>query len=133
MTKKFVCLMDDGSIFRMPSPYWDKALSIKYPVGRWSEIKKIFRQTVAKHWQEKTVPTKFDEDEPWEEEYKSHADLGRDVMYPYIRAPLMGLALAEKTGGKVVALQKGKGKVVIYSDKKPKEMTIKEALVSNLT
>lgn len=128
--KRFICLMEDNSMFRMPDPEWNRALGMKYPVRKWAKIKKVFREDVAKHFQARTVPTKFNWDEPWENEYKNHAELAKEVMYVHIRAPLMGIILAEATEGKskVIALSRNEqGKATIYSDKKPKKTTIEEA------
>lgn len=124
----FVCIMEDGSEFRMPLPEWDEALSMKYPIEDWEEIKKIFKDIVTKHWQERTIPTKFGWDEPWDKEYKNHAELGEDVMYQYIRAPLLGLILAKKTEGKSKVAALSDEGVTIYSDKESEQMSMDKFL-----
>lgn len=126
--ENFICIMEDGSEFRMPCPEWDKALSMKYPVEEWEKIKELFKKQVAKHWKEKTVPTKFSFDEHYETEYENQAELGRDVMYQYIRVPLMGIALAEATGGKSKVVALSDKDVTIYSDKEPEKMSMDKFL-----
>lgn len=81
---KIIVTMEDGSIFTMPDESWTKAFRIKY-AGEEKEALSIFKETVAKHWREHTVPTKFGWDDEWEENYQDHASLGKDVMYVYIR------------------------------------------------
>lgn len=55
----FVCQMKDGSIFTIPNESWQKAYGMKYEKDNQSEIKKIFIELTAKHWKQKTIPTKF--------------------------------------------------------------------------
>ena len=88
--------MLDGSVFRMPSQLWEKAFDIKYG-DRKVEAIEAFKRITAKHFEEKTVPTKFGFDEPWSapDQYKTHAELGKDVMYVYIRTALLAVVLEE--------------------------------------
>jgi hypothetical protein len=114
----FECRMHDGSIFRMPNPTWDRAYWNKYGSEDQESIKRLFCSEVVKHWKNRTVPTKFDYDESWESGFDNQAALGEKVMYQYIRAALMGLVLAEMSGGKSHVIGIGdKGKLTEYGVK----------------
>lgn len=131
MTQTFKCIMDDRSEFAMPNDKWNKAFSLKYPIDRWEEVKEAFRKEVARHWYNRTTPTKFGFAEPWGEEYQNQAELAEQVMYCRIRAALFGLILAEETGGqgKVIAFS-GDG-ATVYSDKEPEKKRFDELFGNN--
>jgi len=86
--------MLDGSMFEFPDELRQRAFLIKYR-GEEEEALEMFRQITEKHWGERSIPTKFGSDVPWEEEYVNHGDLGHEVMYIYIRTAMMGVYLAE--------------------------------------
>ncbi len=91
---KIIVTMEDGSIFIMPHGAWVKAFRIKYG-GMEKEAIQRFKKVVAKHWRERTIPTKFGFDDGWEEEYPDQASLGAEVMYQYIRAALLAVVMEE--------------------------------------
>ena len=98
--------MLDGSVFVMPNESWQKAFELKYGDKK-KEAIEAFKQITKKHFEEKTVPTKFGLDMPWENpcEYSNHAELGEEVMYVYIRTALLAVVmeeLAKKSGMKKV-------------------------------
>lgn len=116
---KIIVTMEDGSIFTMPDDRWVKAFRIKYG-GEEKEALSRFKYVVAKHWRERTIPTKFDWDEPWEEDYSDQASLGRDVMYQFIRIALLAVVMEES------ALEQG-------GDWQPKVLGIGEEGVTEYT
>ncbi len=129
---KIIVTMDDGSIFMMPDGAWIKAFRIKYG-GMEKEALRLFKQVVAKHWREHTVPTKFGFDEDWEEEYPDQASLGMDVMYQYIRAPLLAVVMeeeamkrGEKTAPTVVGIDRDR--VTKYTGHSEHDITLEKAL-----
>jgi hypothetical protein len=130
----FTCKMEDGSIFMMPNPHWQKAFEMKYGKGENKKIKKIFARLTAKHWKNKTEPTKYDFDEAWNKKYKNHAELGSEVMYQYIRTALMGIAFSMLSGcneAKVIGLNKD-GTATTYSgSEKKKYKNLEVALCSH--
>jgi len=96
--------MLDGSVFVMPNESWQKAFELKYGDKK-KEAIEAFKQITKRHFEEKTVPTKFGLDMPWENphEYSNHAELGEEVMYVYIRTALLAVVmeeLAKKSGMK---------------------------------
>lgn len=92
-TELLTVQMLDGSIFVMPNEYWQKAFELKYG-DRKEEAIEAFKQITKKHFEARTCPTKFGIDEVWEEgEYSTHAELGKEVMYVYIRAALLAVAM----------------------------------------
>jgi hypothetical protein len=119
--------MLDGSIFEMPNEHWQKAFDIKYGSQKEQAIE-AFKNITKKHFDEKTVPTKFGYDEDWEEvgSFTTHAELGNEVMYIYIRAALFAVvmeAMAEKTGKpspRVLAVSKDK--IMEYTGHSAKEV-----------
>ena len=132
--------MHDGSIFRMPNESWQEALDLKYAEMGIADLKSAFRDEVRHHWETKTVPTKFHDDDSWEEffsgsswpqfdgrtTFKDHADLGFVVMYQHIRVPMMGIALAKmsKEEGKESPGAIGvhsDGSATVYKDGKKKK------------
>jgi len=125
-TKLLEVEMLDGSVFKMPDKYWQKAFDIKYGNYREQAID-AFREITKKHFEEKTVPTRFGWNEPWpkKDAYKSHAELGVDVMYVYIRAALLAIVMAELTPEgqpkpKVIAL--GKDGAIEYTDEGKRQL-----------
>lgn len=54
--------MKDGSIYTVPKP-WVRALTMKADDEK--AVINSLRQSVANHYQNKTVPTKFGSDEEW--------------------------------------------------------------------
>jgi len=105
----FSVTLSDGSVFTMPDPRWQRALELKNPKG-WNtpSFEEEFRQAVAKYWEERKEPTKFEFDEPWQEEYETQAALAEKVMYQYIRAALFAVAFKEMgVETQVIALSDG--------------------------
>ncbi len=98
--------MKDGSTFKMEES-WSEAVHIKY--GHFTEeMKHEYAEVVAKHWDTKTIPTKFGYDEKWAGDiYKDQAELAPRVIYIDLRAVLMGMTLSRATGGegKVIAMR----------------------------
>jgi len=124
--------MLDGSIYKIDNKFWLKALDMKLQAegldfGKFIEV---FPKIVEKHWNDKTVPTKFGRDSSWEEyfqyigssndSFSDMADLADAVCYAYIRAYLMGIVLSTMSEGrcKVMALS-GDG-VTVIGDKSAK-------------
>jgi len=119
--------MLDESTFEMPSKEWEEAFQIKYGDDKERAIEE-FKQAVAHHWRNRTIPTKFGWDVSWDDagdfdelakrEYLNHADLGRVVLYCSIRAALMGLILHRLSGGKskVLAMNQD-GNLIEYGEK----------------
>ena len=66
--------MKDGSEFLIKNPYWMKALDMKLNSEDFSyeDFTKLIRAKTDIHWRKRTVPTKFGNDEPWEESIRSH-------------------------------------------------------------
>lgn len=129
---KIIVSMDDGSIFIMPEAAWVKAFRIKYG-GREKEALQRFKETVAKHCKEHTVPTKFGFDDDWEEEYPDQASLGQEVMYQYIRAALLAVVMeeeamkrGEKTAPTVVGVDRDR--VTEYTGHGKRDITLEKAL-----
>ncbi len=123
-------MMLDESTFEMLCKEWEEAFQIKYGDDKERAIEE-FRQAVAHHWKNRTIPTKFGWDVSWDEagdldelakrDYLNHADLGRVVMYCSIRAPLMGLLLHRMSRGKSKVLAIGEdGKLIEYGEKRRK-------------
>jgi hypothetical protein len=121
--------MKDGSVYDESNIYWVKAINMRIK-ERGEGWTKDFALEVDKHWKQKTIPTKFDWDDPWKKKYKNHADLAQEVMYPYIRVIIMGLAFEElspkKKKAKVLALNND-GSVTEYPSGK-KHKNIDEAI-----
>lgn len=71
----------DGSVYQISDPRWQRALELKNPAG-WNSpsFREGFCQVVAKYWEEKEEPTKFEFDEPWQEEYETQAALAEKVI-----------------------------------------------------
>lgn len=139
--------LPDGSVYELKHKKWKKALVFKLQAEGldikkdFKEIQAIFNSKVKKHWDNKTVPTKFEWDIPWKEYFQEQmklykngdikkpvtkfnrmSDLADVVMYQIIRAALMGLILSELTKNRkkkshVIALSGDEA--VIYSNKKP--------------
>lgn len=132
--------MLDRSIFIMPNMFWQRAFNLKYGKVK-DEAIKAFRDDTAKHWKEKTYPTKFG-DESWKtfifpdglRTFRTHAELGYDVMYHVLRCQILALAMAEydrkrgkKSKARVIGF--GKGSITVYSDSKPRIVgSVEEAL-----
>ena len=89
---KFVLL--DNSVWEMSHPIWLEAWDMKRgtPEG--------FAKACLRAWLGAGEPAKF-----------NHAYFAGDVMYRFLRAAIMGIALSEETGGKsrVVGLQEDGG------------------------
>lgn len=119
--------MLDSSIFTFPNKYWLKAFKIKYGDNE-EEAIKIFKELTQKHFNNKSVPTKFDEDDKWKQEYKNQAELGLDVMYQYIRASLLAIVMSEmakETGEEkpeVAVIGIGKDRTTLYTKDSKKEL-----------
>lgn len=64
--------LKDGTKFELDIPLWSKALKMKVESeglnidNNWQLIHDNFVEQVNKHWETKTVPTKFSWDESWE-------------------------------------------------------------------
>ena len=104
--------MRDGTIFQWKAPLWKHAFAIKLNHEPEQIQKGIeeFIEAVDEHWRNKTVMTKFGK-VSWDQEgqeYGSHAALGDDVMYVFIRASLMGIILGA-AGSKVITPNEEKG------------------------
>ena len=101
--------MPDGSMFVIDEMQ-EKAFNMKIEAEGITEkqAKEAFIPEVERHWASKTIPTKFDSDEPWEETYRDMAMLADDVLYPKIRSAMMALMFAEMS----------------KKEKKPKEMKV---------
>jgi hypothetical protein len=106
--------MKDGSVYVEENPFWLKAIRMRVKENdKWLDA---FVDRVDYYWKKKSLPTKFGWDEPWKKKYKNQAGVAQDVLYPYIRAILMGLAFQElspKKKGKVLALNED-GSVTEY-------------------
>lgn len=139
--------LPDGTIYELKHKKWRRALVFKLQTEgldikkNFKEIHAIFTSKVKKHWNNKTVPTKFEWDIPWKEYFQEQTRLYKDgdvkkpvtkfnrmsdladvVMYQIIRAPLMGLILSEltknsKNKSHVIALSDNEA--ITYSDKNP--------------
>jgi hypothetical protein len=111
-------IMPDGSVFKMEGMQ-EKAFKMKIEAEGITEeqAKKVFIPEVEFHWKNKTVPTKFGDNVPWKEEWeksdlpKNMADLANGVIYPKIRAAMMGLMMAKMA--KEDMKKKGKKKTVV--------------------
>lgn len=66
----------DGSVYQISDPRWQRALELKNPAG-WNSpsFREEFCHVVARYWKERKEPTKFEFDEPWQEEYETQAAL----------------------------------------------------------
>lgn len=113
--------MLDGSVFEMPNDAWQQAFDIKYGNNETETIKE-FKKITKKHFDSKTIPTKYDWDEP--AEYKTHAETGRQVMYIYIRAALMAVIFEKFTKGKepIKVIGIGEDGITEYTGKGKKEL-----------
>lgn len=123
-------IMHDGSIFRWIEDedgrfYGFEAFVLKVGEANVEKELKRFKDAVQEHWQNRTVMTKFGQF-PWKKEYKDHAELGRDVMYAFIRAALFSVVLQEH-GISVIALGE-KGTTVYKGTKTKKVSSIDDAL-----
>lgn len=99
----------DGSVYQISDPRWQRALELKNPAG-WNSpsFREGFCQVVAKYWEEKEEPTKFEFDEPWQEEYETQAALAEKVIYQYITAALFAVVFEEMgVETQVIALSDG--------------------------
>ena len=114
---KLAIKMSDGSTYRPDNEHWEKAIQMRMEDPNW---KTEFITAVAHHWEMQTTPNKFGSEDPWTTEYKNQAALAQDVLYPNLRAILMGMMLSEASGGKskVIALGRN-GKETVYPDNKP--------------
>ena len=126
--------MMDGSVFTMPNETWQRAFNIKYGENK-EEAIKAFKELTKKHFDAKTVPTKFGFDVPWEEggefgeavHFKNHAELGEVVMYIYLRPAILAVAMAkvakgEKKVPKVIGISKD-GTLTEYSGEGKRKIT----------
>jgi hypothetical protein len=92
--------LHDGSIYELEDANWVKALAHYLQNDGinlekdFPAVEQSFAWLVEQHWQRKTVPTKFEHDEAWEDEYATPAELAHDVMYEMIRPGLMGIILS---------------------------------------
>jgi hypothetical protein len=128
---KIIVTMEDGSIFTMPDESWTKAFRIKY-AGEEKEALRIFKKTVAKHWKEHTLPTKFGWDDKWGEDYPDQASLGKDIMYVYIRTALLAvamesLAIEEGKSWQPTVIGVGENEVTEYTGHGKRKISLDEA------
>jgi hypothetical protein len=94
--------MPDKSIFKMDE-LQEKAFKMKIKAeGITAEdAREAFVPEVKLYWKKKAIPTKFGFDETWKEcedmkeEPKNMAELADFVLYPKIRAAMMGLIMSE--------------------------------------
>lgn len=119
--------LSDNSTFSVKNKDQISALKMKLQVDDISleEFIPIFVEEVKKHWNNKTVPTKFPWDISWKKyfenkesikinkktknRFKNQAELAEKVFYQYIRPYLMGILLSKAT--------KGKSGSIVTSDK----------------
>jgi len=106
--KRVVIQLPDGSVFSVKDKDKLSALKMKLEVDELSIDKfiSIFIKKVEKHWNKKTLPTKFPWDISWENKkeaknrFKNQAELAGKVFYQYIRPYLLGILLSKATRGK---------------------------------
>jgi hypothetical protein len=59
----------------------------------------LFIAATNLHWRNKTEPTKFDIDIPFETPYKNQAELAPKVLYVFLRPVLMGIWMERLSNG----------------------------------
>lgn len=97
--------MLDNSTYIVTDDAYIKAIEIRIKENK--DWLAGFILEVEKHFNKKTIPTKFGVDYEWYTENvqaRNHAELARHVIYPYIRAILMGFMFQKLGGGKVLAM-----------------------------
>ncbi len=96
---------NDGSEFVLPD-VWSEAFESKFS-GRIDPAKEHLAEEVEAHFDAQTKPDREDPELPvdWDEdiyqfkpgflpdEYETHADLAPEVIFPYLREPIMSIAL----------------------------------------
>lgn len=94
--------MADGSVYTLDGEHRLRAFHAKYGAADRESVLNAFRESVARHWEDRTKPWKgitvgWGED-PYarpDESFADHAELAEPVMYSSIRAPLMAVMMAD--------------------------------------
>lgn len=94
--------MADGSVYTLDGEHRLRAFHAKYGEADLDEVLDAFRESVTRHWDDRTKPWKGITvgwgEAPYarpDESFADHAELAEPVMYSSIRAPLMAIVMAE--------------------------------------
>ncbi len=104
----FRWIFRDGSWFVLANEAWREA--IVWRLQRDAERLRLFDEgfvrAVEDHWERRTLPGRWGEEEPWERAFANRAELAEEVVRRLVAPVLLGLALkAEHAATKRVPAQ----------------------------
>lgn len=96
----FRWIFADGTSFVLANEAWREALVLR--LSRDAEKLRLFDQgfvrAVEDHWERRTLPGRWGEEEPWTETFATRAALAEEVLRRLVAPVLLGLALKAEHG-----------------------------------